>query len=415
MARDFADILDECLRELNRGEVDVETCLRLYPEHASRLQPLLRTAMLVREVSHPLLPWKSNVVGRQRLLQAVAEKRQRAERNLRHELGQKLGAFLQVLRPPAGARWATAKALSAALVLAVVLASLGTVKAAAGSLPGSPFYPVKLATEELQLALAPTAASKARLHVCFAERRLGEIEAQAELGQGLDVAILQAMRRENARALAAMGKIPAEEVQPLLAGFIALAEKQQMTLERVKVAASPPVQEAVDQAIEDSQQKTQLAKKAMENPSLLVPSPTPPPIVMEPTLSPTPTAEPTKAPKPTITATPQPTPTDGPEVLAPTVEPTLLPTATGMPRAEPSPTPTCTATPEVEQPTLEPTLLLPTPTESPAAEPSPTPTCTATPEVEQPTLEPTLLLPTPTESPAAEPSPTVTPAPMESR
>jgi hypothetical protein len=40
----FETALDECLRRINAGEMDVEGCLKRYPEYADELRPLLETA-----------------------------------------------------------------------------------------------------------------------------------------------------------------------------------------------------------------------------------------------------------------------------------------------------------------------------------------------------------------------------------
>jgi hypothetical protein len=40
----FESALDTCLKLINDGQADVETCLKLYPEYADQLKPLLETA-----------------------------------------------------------------------------------------------------------------------------------------------------------------------------------------------------------------------------------------------------------------------------------------------------------------------------------------------------------------------------------
>lgn len=52
----------------------------------------------------------------------------------------------------------------------------GTVFAAGGSNPGDVLYPVKIAKENIELTLAPTAAAKARVRVAQAEARITELE-----------------------------------------------------------------------------------------------------------------------------------------------------------------------------------------------------------------------------------------------
>ncbi|MBC8248083.1 MAG: hypothetical protein H8E90_00260, partial [Anaerolineales bacterium] len=48
MRRGLERALDECLSQLNTGELGLEDVLARYPEHEAELRPLLRTAMLVR-------------------------------------------------------------------------------------------------------------------------------------------------------------------------------------------------------------------------------------------------------------------------------------------------------------------------------------------------------------------------------
>ena len=50
----FAEILDECLNDLNRG-VSVEACLARHPEHAAALAPLLQTAAGLRNVPESVM------------------------------------------------------------------------------------------------------------------------------------------------------------------------------------------------------------------------------------------------------------------------------------------------------------------------------------------------------------------------
>ena len=40
----IADLLDQCLTRIERGEATVESCLAAYPEHAAELRPKPRRA-----------------------------------------------------------------------------------------------------------------------------------------------------------------------------------------------------------------------------------------------------------------------------------------------------------------------------------------------------------------------------------
>jgi len=61
------------------------------------------------------------------------------------------------------------------MVLAILMVGGGTVAAASYSMPDNLLYPVKLATEQVQLTLTPSDIGKARLCAKFADRRVAEI------------------------------------------------------------------------------------------------------------------------------------------------------------------------------------------------------------------------------------------------
>ncbi len=68
------------------------------------------------------------------------------------------------------------KWLASAGALALLLGT-GTVFAAQGSLPGDPLYPVKLATENVQVATTLDAKAKADLQLSLVKKRVEEIQA----------------------------------------------------------------------------------------------------------------------------------------------------------------------------------------------------------------------------------------------
>jgi hypothetical protein len=69
-----------------------------------------------------------------------------------------------------------------AIIVVLLTAGTGTVAAATNSLPDSPLYPVKLATESVQLAFTPSAEGKAELYAKFVDYRVEEIVKMAEKG-----------------------------------------------------------------------------------------------------------------------------------------------------------------------------------------------------------------------------------------
>ena len=80
-------------------------------------------------------------------------------------------------------RWAIAVC---AVMLVFVLGG-GTVLAANGSMPGSPLYAVKLATENLSIKLAGSEEKKAELYVAMANLRVTEMTWMVDNGKTQDL------------------------------------------------------------------------------------------------------------------------------------------------------------------------------------------------------------------------------------
>ncbi len=173
MSQKIEDILDSCLERMFKGE-SIEDCLRAYPEHAPELEPLLKTSAAFIQKSSTIQPateFKSRVYSQlQRMLYAKQQKL--AEKRTRVPIWYK--------------RWA----MATATVVAILLIGVGVVGASANALPGDPLYPVKLATEDVRVALVFSDVDKANLHVQFAERRAVEISYMARQGKGDEIPVL---------------------------------------------------------------------------------------------------------------------------------------------------------------------------------------------------------------------------------
>jgi len=159
--KEFNNILDDCLERIISGEA-IESCLSDYPENADELEPLLRTAFVTKE-SSSVLP--------------DPEFRERAGLQFQAAIGElapvKSRGFFGWQR-----QWVTAVAV---IVFLLVVGS-GTVVAAGNSMPDEPLYQVKLATESVRLALAPSDLDKAELYVKLADERIAEITEMANEG-----------------------------------------------------------------------------------------------------------------------------------------------------------------------------------------------------------------------------------------
>jgi len=165
--KEFNNILDECLERIVVDGETLEQCLERYPEQAAELKPLLETVLAVKAAS---------------AVEPRPEFKARARYQFRSALQEKAAPKR---RPFFGwlPRWATALAI----VLVVLLVGGGTVAAASNSMPDSVLYPVKLATENVQLALTTSQLGKARLCAGFADRRVVEIIYMAEKGDAHQV------------------------------------------------------------------------------------------------------------------------------------------------------------------------------------------------------------------------------------
>jgi hypothetical protein len=167
--KEFNNILDECLERILGGET-LERCLKLYPEQAAELKPLLETVLVVKEAS---------------AVEPSPEFRARARYQFRSALGEKAAPKR---RPFFG--WLPQWAAALSIVLVVLLAGGGTVAAASNSMPDGILYPVKLAAENVQLALNTSELGKARLCADFADRRVAEIVYMAEKGDAHQVELI---------------------------------------------------------------------------------------------------------------------------------------------------------------------------------------------------------------------------------
>lgn len=177
MAERFENILDECLERLRQGE-SLEQCLARYPERAAELDPLLRVAMASQKAS------------------SAVEPRPEFKTRTRYEIQSQLHEKERKTEPKKPSlvgwmpRWVV---VAASVVLIFLLAGTGTVAASSTSMPDDTLYPVKLATERVQLRLSRGDIRKARVNVRLADRRVKEILYLAKKGDSrrLDRALLR--------------------------------------------------------------------------------------------------------------------------------------------------------------------------------------------------------------------------------
>lgn len=98
-----------------------------------------------------------------------------------------------------------------AIVLALSAAAGGTAYASQGSLPGDTLYPVKLATEQVRMALPGNDLSRAERALTLAERRVQEMEALADSARAQHLGLVSDKYDDAmGAALAMMGRARAK-------------------------------------------------------------------------------------------------------------------------------------------------------------------------------------------------------------
>ena len=322
MRRAFESVLDDCLSHLREG-AGIEACLARYPEYAVKLEPLLRIALRAQEL-RPVEPpsMAALAAGRRRFLQEAARLRQR-------EALPRAGWLFTLLRPMPRGVWARRGLATTALTVLLLLALLGggVMVASANSLPGDPLYPIKRATEQVQLSFTFDPAAKARLQNEFEERRREEARATIKAGRKTEVEF--------------KGTIQSFDETSWIVGGITVSLDANTIIEGVPQTRLTAVVKALSQADGRliARRIEVIGGKPKETP--------------RPTATPLPTATPVPTETPQPTATPQPptatpappTPTPKPAKAKPTAMPTLPPTDTPTLPPTDTPTPTPTAIP----------------------------------------------------------------------
>jgi len=251
--KELANILNDCLERLLQGET-IEQCLQDYPQYAGEIEPLLQTAMAARTAL---------------AIQPGVEFKARARYQLQ--------SVLKEARPGRGLpflswqpRWATALTIG----LAFLLAGSGTVAAAGNSMPDSPLYPVKLATEQAQLGLTFSDIGKAKVYVELADKRVAEIAYMVNQGKPEEIeATVQRLNNHLTMIVslslvegAAPGESPAEEAAPRLmqtpAAGVAEAPAPQLA---ETPAAEPAPEEAAKETPEQAKAKAKLKELLKQN------------------------------------------------------------------------------------------------------------------------------------------------------
>src|SRR4030042_1433477 len=192
MARNLEDIFNECYERIRAGE-SLQSCLARYPEHYAELKSLLETTFDIgRGASHipPRPEFKHWAQVRLQGAQHHANQQRQGE------------------KPSPFSWWRQSWAVAVAAVLIMLLTTGGTMAASSNAMPDQTLYPMKLATEEMQVAFSFSEESKAEIHTQLAETRATEIGVMANKGKTEHVAITAArLAKQMELADAAIAKM----------------------------------------------------------------------------------------------------------------------------------------------------------------------------------------------------------------
>jgi hypothetical protein len=243
MNDDFARILDDCITKVQSGDQTIADCLQGHSQYADALAPLLEIASSTRTHLSPqgpdeafIEPSKIRVMNQIRAAQRSRPTPERkAERRQRW-----------ILRP--------AFALMSFLVAITLLAvSSGAVYASSDALPGDALYIVKRGVEEARLVFTLDPDMDRALLLQFADRRLDEAEQALSLDREEDAWSALVEYENTVGELLHLAYSSSIEEGTLDQIQIQLSNHQ-VVLQRVKSKAPPQAQEALDNALERSQQ-----------------------------------------------------------------------------------------------------------------------------------------------------------------
>jgi hypothetical protein len=256
MKQELETIVDECLSAIQSGDATLDSCLSAHPEHAEEIGPLLHIAAHSHSILSPESPRPEFVQStRSRLMKSIESKRD----------------IMQKER--VGLRWLQYKPaylfVTILLVLVLFSSGIGVVRASADSLPGDRLYGVKLASEQIQLAMSRHPVNDAALLIEFAGERLSEAEQLVNQGRYEDLELAMAELEETLDALASLD-LSEETPEPGSLAYVEeKIEKHIYVLNRVLEQVPDSAKGAIERAIERSNHSHEVIKKVKseEHPS----------------------------------------------------------------------------------------------------------------------------------------------------
>ncbi len=275
----FQERLNECLEALSSGQRTLEECLAMYPQEAARLEPLLRTALRLRETLSVEPRSEFAAAARQRFVVASGQGLMEALRAgprpsfVRAARERFLAAAQRMVVAGQGRGWRVSlpqwvgslylRPATAALT-AVLLLFLGfggfAVSTSGDALPGDWNYSVKRATENVRLTFAFSEGARRDLNIERAGERLSEIQGLADKGRPIGGGLLNDLKGETDSLVSNLDKSDwdsgdAREV-------VELAQQQQEVLAQVEPLVKEDAQDELVAALAVSEEVSVKAEQA---------------------------------------------------------------------------------------------------------------------------------------------------------
>lgn len=229
------EIFDECIKAIKNNEKTVEKCLSEYGEIDPEFGPMLTAAVRLIEAADVVPDVERKQQAKARLLEAVERKRWESgiERKAQKD---------HAAKTP---RWRAVLLRAGAVAIAIAMLSGTTVALARESLPGSPFYPVKIAVEKARIGLTIDKEKKSKLYLSAAQERISELKRLKQ--NDIHYQYLLGATAEN---IALAGKVSGDgQSRELEEALDDMAQKNREVLEDVLEKAPPSAKPALQRAL----------------------------------------------------------------------------------------------------------------------------------------------------------------------